>query len=48
MIWLFRNRQDTLKEIHLDSIDMMEGKNRTSLEYTVDEQLPVEIVSHVK
>jgi hypothetical protein len=37
---LFVNHKDTLKEIYLDSVDIIEGKGSwTSLEYTVEENL---------
>lgn len=45
---LFLNHKDTLREIHLDSIDIIEGKGSwTSLECTVEEKLSIEKFSHV-
>ena len=46
---LFLNYKDTLREIHLDSIDIIEGKGSwTSLECTVQEKLSIEKFSHVE
>jgi hypothetical protein len=40
---LFLNHKDTLREIHLDIVNIIEGKGSwMSLEYTVEEQLSVE------
>lgn len=45
---LFLNHKDTLREIHLDSIDIIGGKGSwTSLECTVEEKLSIEKFSHV-
>lgn len=46
---LFLNHKETLKEIYLDSVDIIEGKGSwTSLECTVEEKLSVEKFSHVE
>ncbi|KAH8595094.1 hypothetical protein B0O99DRAFT_512714 [Bisporella sp. PMI_857] len=46
---LFLNHKDTLREIHLDSIDIIEGKGSwTSLECTVGEKLSIEKFSLVE
>jgi hypothetical protein len=45
---LFLNHKDILREIHLDSIDIIEGKGSwTSLECMVEEKLSIEKFSHV-
>jgi len=46
---LFLNHKDTLKEIHLDCVSIINGKGSwTSLESTVEEQLSVEEFSHIE
>ena len=48
LVTLFLNHKDTLREIYLDSIYIMEGKGSwTSLERIVEEKLSVETFSHV-
>jgi hypothetical protein len=46
---LFRNHKDTLKEIHLEVVEIMEGEGSwTSLERMVNEELSTEKFVHIE